>query len=59
MIKFAGVESSHTYIFAIFILAGEILSTSISIAFVEMSANENNKVFISAVRSMPMLNWDK
>ena len=30
----------------------EVLNTSISVAFIEMSANENNYVFISTVRSI-------
>ena len=47
------------YIFASFVLAGNMLNTSIHIALIELSANENTYVSVSAVRTIPTIKLGK
>ena len=51
------------HIYSIFVPVWEMLNTSISIAFIEMSANQNKHIFVStlslSLRSIPMIDLDK
>ena len=42
-----------------FVLAGNMLNTSIHIALIEMSANEIKNVFVGAVRTIPTIKFGK
>ena len=42
-----------------FVLARNMLNTSIHIALIEMSANENKNVFVGAVRTIPTVKFGK